>query len=196
MPTIADVAKRANVSLSTVSYAINGTRPISAKTRKRTFAPIDELGYRPNALARGLASKKSRIIALLLPTTKRSLGLTEIEFVISASQAAYEHAYHLVLWSTEIRDADELRQLMEQGLVDGVIVMEVHEQDERIDLLRKIGLPFSMIGRTKDNSGINLVFTSVKWRTKSPLPIIHLFELFGSPESKSQVVLRFLSNFL
>jgi DNA-binding LacI/PurR family transcriptional regulator len=85
------------------------------------------------------------------------LGLTEIEFVISASKAAREHGYHLVLWSTEIRDANELQQLMQQGLVDGVIVMEIHEQDERIDLLRKINFPFSMIGRTQDNSNINYV---------------------------------------
>lgn len=157
MPTIADVAKQAKVSVSTVSYAINGTRPISEKTRKRIFAAMDSLGYRPNALARGLASKKSRIIALLLPTTSRGLGLTEIEFVISASKTAREHGYHLVLWSTEIRDANELEQLMKQGLVDGIIVMEIHEQDDRIDLLRKINFPFSMIGRTQNNSGINYV---------------------------------------
>lgn len=175
MPTIADVAKRASVSVSTVSYAINGTRPISEETRQRVFAAMDELGYRPNALARGLASKKSRIIALLLPTTRRGLGLTEIEFVISASQTAREHGYHLVLWSTEIRDANELQQLMKQGLVDGVIVMEIHEQDERIDLLRKIDFPFSMIGRTQDNSGINHV--DINFGQTMKIVLDHLTEL-------------------
>ena len=67
MPTMLDVAKRANVALSTVSYALNGTRSISEKTRQRIFAAMEELGYRPHALARGLASKRSRIIALLFP---------------------------------------------------------------------------------------------------------------------------------
>lgn len=157
MPTMQDVAKLAGVALSTVSYAINGTRPISEATRQRIFAAMEELGYRPNVLARGLASKRSRIIALLLPATKRGLGLTELEFVMSATEVAREHGYHLVLWSTEIRDPHELQQLMRQGLVDGVIVMEIHEQDERIDLLRKIEFPFTMIGRTGDNQGINHV---------------------------------------
>lgn len=157
MPTMQDVAKRAGVALSTVSYAINGTRPISEETRQRIFAAMEELGYRPNVLARGLASKRSRIIALLLPAAKRGLGLTELEFVMSATEVAREHGYHLVLWSTEIRDPHELQQLMQQGLVDGVIVMEIHEQDERIDLLRNINFPFSMIGRSADNQGINHV---------------------------------------
>ncbi|MCB0197431.1 MAG: LacI family DNA-binding transcriptional regulator [Anaerolineae bacterium] len=157
MPTMQDVARHAGVALSTVSYAINGTRPISEETRQRIFDAMEELGYRPNALARGLASKRSRIIALLFPAAKRGLGLTELEFVISAANAARENGYHLVLWSTEIRSAAELQQLMQQGLVDGVVVMEIHDQDERIELLRTIDFPFAMIGRCADNSEINHV---------------------------------------
>ena len=79
MATIQDVAKRAGVSVSTVSYAVNGTRPISEETRQRIFAAMQELGYRPHALARGLASKRSRIIALLFPTPERGLGITELD---------------------------------------------------------------------------------------------------------------------
>lgn len=157
MPTMQDVARHAGVALSTVSYAINGTRPISEETRQRIFAAMEELGYHPNALARGLASKRSRIIALLLPTAKRGLGLTELEFVIGASRTARDHNYHLVLWSTEIRDPDELRQFMQQGLVDGVVLMEIHEQDARVQLLKEINFPFTMIGRCADNSHINHV---------------------------------------
>jgi len=152
-----DVANHAGVALSTVSYAINGTRPISEETRQRIFAAMEELGYQPNVFARGLASKRSRIIALLFPAVKRGMGLTELEFVISATNAARDNGYHLILWSTEIRDAAELKQLMQQGLVDGVIVMEIHENDERINLLREIDFPFTMIGRCADNSGINHV---------------------------------------
>jgi DNA-binding LacI/PurR family transcriptional regulator len=141
-----DVAKRAGVALSTVSYAINGTRPISEETRQRIFAVMDELGYRPHALARGLASKRSRIIALLFPVPERGLGITELEFVTSAADAARENDYNLILWPFE-HDPVELRKLTQQGLVDGVIVMEVHLSDERIDLLREMGFPFTMIGR-------------------------------------------------
>jgi DNA-binding LacI/PurR family transcriptional regulator len=157
MPTMIDVAKRAGVAVSTVSYALNGTRPISEETRQRIFAAMEELGYRPHALARGLASKRSRIIALLFPTPERGLGFTELEFVTSAADAAREKGYHLVLWLSDLHDRDELRQLTQQGLVDGVIVMEVHLNDERVELLREIGFPFSMIGRCADTGNIACV---------------------------------------
>jgi DNA-binding LacI/PurR family transcriptional regulator len=54
-----------------------------------------------------------------------------------------------------MRDPNELRQLIQQGLVDGVVVMEVRMQDERVNLLRQAGFPFSMIGRCADNTGIS-----------------------------------------
>ena len=147
-----DVAKRAGVALSTVSYALNGTRPISEETQARIFAAMKELDYRPHALARGLASKRSRIIALLFPASERGLGITELEFVSSATDAARENGYHLVLWPADMHDVNELRQLTQQGLADGVIVMEVHLNDARINLLHEIGFPFSMIGRCADTT--------------------------------------------
>ena len=147
MPTMHDVAKRANVSLSTVSYALNGTRPISEETRLRIFTAMDELEYRPHPLARGLASKHSRILAILFPAVERGLGITELEFVASTADAASKNGYHLVLWSDQTNDPNELRQLTRQGLVDGVILMEIHMNDRRVNLLREINFPFSMIGR-------------------------------------------------
>jgi len=157
MPTMVDVAKRAGVSISTVSYAINGTRPISHETRQRIFAAMEELGYQPHALARGLASKRSRIIAFHFPTPERGLGLTEIEFVTSAANTARENGYDMVLWTTEIHDFNELRQLTQQGLVDGVVAMEVCLDDPRIQLWQKAGLPFSLIGRNANTEGIRYV---------------------------------------
>ncbi len=154
MSTMLDVAKRANVALSTVSYALNNTRPVSDETRQRIFKAMEELGYRPHALARGLASKRSRIIALLFPNPERGLGITELEFVTNAADTARENGYNLILWPSEMHDPNELRLFAQQGLVDGVIVMEVHSNDERINLLRGIGFPFSMIGRCADTDGI------------------------------------------
>jgi DNA-binding LacI/PurR family transcriptional regulator len=157
MPTMADVAKRANVALSTVSYAINGTRPISEETRRRIFAAMEELGYQPNALARGLASKRSRILALLFPAPERGLGITELEFVTAAADTAKENDYNLILWSSELKNLDELRDLTQQGLVDGVVAMEVHLHDKRIRMLHEAEFPFSMIGRCAESDGVSYV---------------------------------------
>jgi len=154
-----DVAKRAGVAVSTVSYALNGTRPISEETRQRIFAAMEELGYKPNALARGLASKRSRIIALHFPIPERGVGLTEIEFITSAAHTARENGYEMVLWTSEMHNIDELRRSTQQGLVDGVVAMEVYLNDERIHLWREAGLPFSLIGRNADTTGIRYVDT-------------------------------------
>ncbi len=147
MPTMQDVARLAGVSLSTVSYAINGNRKISKETRERITRAMEELGYQPHPFARALASKRSRILAILFPAIERGLGITELEFVSSAAHAARRNGYHLVVWTAETNDPDELRQLTKQGLVDGVILMEVHVNDPRVSLLRELSFPFSMIGR-------------------------------------------------
>ena len=152
MATMLEVAKRAGVALSTVSYALNGTRTISEDTRRRIFQAMDELGYQPHALARGLAGKRTRIIALLFPSSARGLGATALEIVTGAAEAARARGYHLVVWTTEIQGTVELQSLISQGLVDGVVVMRVRLNDERIELLRRVRMPFSMIGRTDDTA--------------------------------------------
>ncbi len=58
--TIYDVAREANVSMATVSRVVNGNPNVKPVTRKKVLATIQELGYRPNAVARGLASKKQQ----------------------------------------------------------------------------------------------------------------------------------------
>ena len=60
--TIYDVAREANVSMATVSRVVNGNPNVKPATRKRVLDVIDELDYRPNAVARGLASKKLRLL--------------------------------------------------------------------------------------------------------------------------------------
>ncbi len=155
MTTIHDVARQAKVSLSTVSYAINGTRPISEKTRQRILQVMKELGYRPHALARGLASRRSRILALVFPTFERGLGITELDFFTSAADAARQNGYHLILWSVDVHDSKELMELAHLGLVDGVILMEVHLNDERVALLHQLDFPFSMMGRPWQEENTN-----------------------------------------
>ena len=67
MPTIKDVAKKANVSVATVSRVINNTGYVNVETRKIVQTAINELGYVPNELARSLFRKRSNIIGLIVP---------------------------------------------------------------------------------------------------------------------------------
>ncbi len=157
MATIKDVAKKAGVAVSTVSYALSGTRPIGEDTRQRILQAVEELNYHPNRLARSMINKRTRIIALLFPAANMSTQeeLTH-EFIISVTNIAYEHDYGLLLFTHPINEL-EIMRFMHQGLVDGVILMEVMSDDPRVELMKKSGYPFSLIGRCRNNDGISFV---------------------------------------
>ncbi|HEY0531011.1 MAG TPA: LacI family DNA-binding transcriptional regulator [Actinoplanes sp.] len=175
VPTMADVARLAGVSASTVSYALTGARPISAATRERIQHAMEDLGYTPNAFARGLKSKRSRLIALLFPRDGRDLGLSTFEYILGASDHAQRLGYHLLLWTTEAEALDELARLAGQGLVDGALLMEVRLRDRRLAVLRKAGLPFAMIGRTADPAALD--FADTDFDQCARLAVDHLVAL-------------------
>ena len=152
MATISDVARAAGVSVSTVSYAISGARPIRSETRERIQSAMRSLGFQPNAMARSLASRRSRVIALIYPQVGGGIGGTAGEFVQSVAEGAREAGYQLVLWPFRTDQAREIRNLARQGMADGVLLMEVCLDDERIDVLEAAKVPYAMIGRTRDVS--------------------------------------------
>jgi DNA-binding LacI/PurR family transcriptional regulator len=152
-----DVARLAQVSVSTVSYVLTGSRPISQVTRERVLAAMAELDYHPNAMARGLASRRSRILGLLLPMDERGLGATETAFVTGAAAAASAAGYHLVLSPVGSDDLDAPRRLASQRMLDGALLMEVQLDDDRVRVLQEAHVPFVLIGRTVDLEGLSYV---------------------------------------
>lgn len=150
MATIADVARHAGVSVSTVSYALSGSRPISANTRARVEASMKQLGYQPNAIARSLAARRTHVIALVYPEVERGVGGTGGEFVRAAAEHARELGYQLVLWPFRSNEGREVRNLARQGMADGVLLMEVVSDDQRVRMLEDANIPYAMIGRTRD----------------------------------------------
>jgi DNA-binding LacI/PurR family transcriptional regulator len=156
MATMRDVAARAGVSIATVSFVVNDSKPVSPGTRRRIERAMSELGYRRNVVARALASQRTRIIALAYPALDHRLSGSAMEFVTAAASAASERGYHLVLWPVG-NDGGELTELIGQGLVDGVLLMELQLHDPRVELLQRAGTPFALIGRTADPSGLAYV---------------------------------------
>jgi DNA-binding LacI/PurR family transcriptional regulator len=145
---MADVARVAGVSRSTVSYVLSGTRPISDETRQQVLRAMKELDYTPNALAQGLAGKRTGIIALIFPIGEVGFSLTDFEYIQAASVQARSEGYHLLLWPYSANDVGELRKVVSQGIVEGVVLMEVRTVDERVSFLLDAHLPFTTIGRT------------------------------------------------
>jgi DNA-binding LacI/PurR family transcriptional regulator len=154
--TMKDVAERAGVSIATVSFVVNNSKRVTPDTRERIERAMTELGFRRNILARALASRRTRIIALAYPALEHSLYGSATDFISSAAQAASDADYHLVVWPDR-GDASQLTALVGQGLVDGVLLMEVTLDDPRADALRALGFPFAAIGRTRDTTGLHCV---------------------------------------
>jgi len=154
--TMKDVADRAGVSIATVSFVVNNTKRVSPDTRERIERAMHELGFRRNAVARALASRRTRIIALVYPDLEHSVRGSATDFISSAAQAASDADYNLVVWPDR-GDTSQLSALVGQGLVDGVVIMEVGLDDPRVDTLRRLKFPFAVIGRTRDTQGLYCV---------------------------------------
>ncbi|MET8575187.1 LacI family DNA-binding transcriptional regulator [Streptomyces sp. NPDC005012] len=135
MVTLAEVAQHAGVSASTVSYVLSGKRSISAGTRQRVERSIRELGYHPNAGARALASSRSNIIALMVPLRTDMYVPVMMEIAIAVATTARTHGYDVLLLTGE-EGPDAVRRVTSSGLADGMILMDVELDDERLPLLR------------------------------------------------------------
>jgi transcriptional regulator with XRE-family HTH domain len=83
---IGEVARRAKVSRSTVSYALSGKRPVSESTRRRIQQVIDEMGYRPNAFARALARGETKTLGLVFPPAGSHYTDMQLDFMYRPSR--------------------------------------------------------------------------------------------------------------
>ena len=156
MVKITDVARRAGVSPSTVSYVLSGKRPISAATQRRVEASIRELGYRPHAGARALASSRSNVLALVMPLRSGIHVPVQMQFAGAVATAARGHD-HDVLLLTQEEGEDGLRRVADSALVDGLIVMDVQLSDSRTPLLRTLPLPSVLIGFPAEADGLTCI---------------------------------------
>ncbi|MCQ4211167.1 MULTISPECIES: LacI family DNA-binding transcriptional regulator [Streptomyces] len=156
MVTLAEVARHAGVSASTVSYVLSGKRSISAATRERVENSVRQLGYHPNAGARALASSKSNIIALMVPLRTDMYVPVMMEIAMAVATAARTHGYDILLLTGE-EGAQAVRRIEGSALADAMILMDVELDDERLPLLRTASRPAVLIGLPADTTGLNCV---------------------------------------
>ena len=156
MAKIADVARLAGVSPSTVSYVLSGNRPISARTQRRVRDSISALGYRPHAGARALARNRSNVIALVIPLRAGTAVPVLMQFATAVVTAArgYDHD---VLLLTQDEGTHGLERVAGTALVDAIIVMDVELHDPRLPVLRSLDRPSVLIGFPADASGLTCV---------------------------------------
>ncbi|MFV0634555.1 LacI family DNA-binding transcriptional regulator [Demequina sp.] len=153
MATIADVAREAGVSISTVSYALSGKRSIKEATRTRVMEAADRLGYQPNASARMLAANRSDIIAVTTPLHPDTDHSAHMLFTMEMTKAARAHDYDTLLLVHNDAVAG-MKRSAATSLADGIIVLDVDAHDERAALARELSCPVVFIGIPADTSGL------------------------------------------
>jgi DNA-binding LacI/PurR family transcriptional regulator len=154
--TIADVAKEAGVSASTVSYVLSGKRSISPDTQRRVQRSIRKLGYRPNAGARALASSRTNVLALVVPLRADLNVPVAMQFVTATATAARSYDYDVLLL-TKDEGADGLRRVAASSIADALIVMDIEETDPRVPVLKELSRPVVLIGVPADPQGLTCV---------------------------------------
>lgn len=152
--TIADIARLAQVSVSTVSRILNGKPDVAEATRQRVLKVIQDTGYIPDVSAQRLASGatagRNRVITLLFPMDHAEFTQLELDFFIGAAASCSKHDTFFNLM-TEPMDAEHLLNLYRSGQTDGVILMQIRMDDWRPQLLTSHDYPFVMIGRCAEN---------------------------------------------
>ncbi|MDE5977735.1 MAG: substrate-binding domain-containing protein [Turicibacter sp.] len=149
--TIYDVARVADVSLATVSRVLNNPEKVKPKTRERVLAAINELGYRPNAIARGLASRRSTNVGLIVPTCSRASSSEMIDGVADIADK-YRYSVFLNVTHNEDEIAANVWQNMIASQVDGVLMMADKLSEEEVERLAKDVVPTVLLS-VKDLEG-------------------------------------------
>lgn len=156
--TIKDVAKKANVSISTVSRVINTSKPVSEDIKKRVFEVIEELGYSPNPVARNLVMKKSKLIGVMVP----DISSTYIGELLNAiEEIAKTYGYDIILCNSYGELKQELRyfDLFKSKQVEGIIFMTQKINEIHKDIIKALQLPIVMINR--DGTELDVLSVSV-----------------------------------
>ncbi|MGW7491682.1 LacI family DNA-binding transcriptional regulator [Streptomyces sp. NPDC054786] len=146
MTTMTDVARRAGVSVATVSHVLNDTRPVRPDTRAAVLGAIDELGYTHNTLARSLVTSRTRSIGLAVSAISNPY-FTEILQGVEAG--ALEAGYSLLITDPhdDPRHERKVVQLLHERRVDGMIVAPSAEPAEMVEYLTRREVPTVFLDR-------------------------------------------------
>lgn len=146
MPTINDVAGRAQVSVTTVSHVINRTRRVDPQTEMRVRQAMAELGYRPNILARGLRRRETRTLGLIVPDNSNPCFA---ELARAIEDAGFAQGYSVILCNSDRSEAkeDAYIELLLSKQVDGIILISATHDRRKFKSILDAGIPAVAAGR-------------------------------------------------
>lgn len=154
--TITEVAKRANVSISTVSRVLNKNYPVSDEVKERVLQAISELNYQPNAVARSLKKQKTNMIGVVVADISNPFFMQiakGIESVVGPEK------YNLIFCSTDENPSKEhaLLRLLSEKRVDGIILASCNTDSSYINQLAEKNFPIILIDRKVPNCSADVI---------------------------------------
>ena len=184
--TLQDIADELGIAKSSVSRALSGSGRISEETRQRVLACAERHHYKPNLIAKGLATSRSFNLGVLLPGDS---DYSDIPFfhkcLAGITQEADEKGYDVLALISRGNSTEHLERVLSQNKADGIIITRLMENDTRVELLEERGLPYTVIGSTH-NDGIVQVDTDNgdacrRFTAKLASSGIRSFLLIGGP---------------
>ena len=161
--TIYDVAREAGVSLATVSRVINGSNVVKPNTRERVMEAIQRLDFKPNQIARGLATSKTTTIAIVFP---QSLFAHVKDMIGGIGDTSRRLDYNVSIYTTdEIGDGNPIETVIEKVVksrADGVILFNNEEIEQEIQLVNKYKIPSVVIGSRVSSEYMGSIFIDAK----------------------------------
>lgn len=150
--TMKDIAREAGVSINTVSRALNGKPDVNEDTRKRILQIADRLNYVPNFLAKGLVTKNTRTIGVIVSDNANPFFARIIKGI---EDYARSKGYNIILCNTDERyeKEEEAVRLLRERRVDGLLITLTPAQKKRTDILelKRSGVPFVLLNRHMDD---------------------------------------------
>lgn len=143
--TIKDIAKAANVSINTVSRALNNKPDINAKTKEKVLKIAEELGYVKNITASSLRNRKSKTIGVIFKDITNPFF---VEVLKGIEKATKENDYSLILMDIEKDYELEKKaiQIMAEKRVDGILISPVRKEKKKFNKIMNLNIPYVIIG--------------------------------------------------
>ncbi len=159
--TIYDVAKEANVSLATVSRVVNGSDVVKQPTREKVEEAINRLGYKPNAVAQGLALQKTTTIGMVI--TDASVNYTG-QIINGVLDAAKIKNYNIIMHavSAGITDINDIIETIIKSRVDGVIIYNDKIDVSELQEVSKFNIPIVFIGNKTVSDNVGSVYVDIE----------------------------------
>lgn len=142
--TIYDLAKEAGVSIATVSRVFNNSTNVSEKSRTKILQLAKKMGYHPQAMAQGLARKKSKLISLIVPVMSNYFFMEVLEGI---QEQIGNSDFDLNIYNVRLTDDtfEQVEYSIKRGMAEGYIIISVHFSEKEWKALKKFDVPITLV---------------------------------------------------